>query len=348
MNTRFANYSTMSVNNTQIIGDHNNISGNGNSITGHYNSIHGKCINVAGDNNYIDESVNLKGDHNIVHCSCTNVRGNHNKMTGECININGDYNIATSCVNVKGDHNEINGDAGYVSGDYNTVTGTCKDVRGNHNNTHGKEIKDSNSNSNNNINICSSGGGVMNINGHAYANGIDINSSLGIEHINSISQINNRTFVDGQDVTEILKAFSPANSHNNGSFNMNNVVINSGFGTTINSFFRSLVGSGFEKKIEQKEDKKEDKKEEKEKKFSSEIKVSKEVTILVPEVRKEQSGEKEDESKLCVVCTDAPRSCLVVPCGHKCLCTKCSQGFIHKPECPVCRKIMTQIVYAFE
>jgi hypothetical protein len=43
----------------------------------------------------------------------------------------------------------------------------------------------------------------------------------------------------------------------------------------------------------------------------------------------------EDEATLCVVCMDAPRTHLIAPCGHKCLCESCSTTF--GTTCPICR-----------
>lgn len=43
----------------------------------------------------------------------------------------------------------------------------------------------------------------------------------------------------------------------------------------------------------------------------------------------------EDETTLCVVCMDAPRTHLIAPCGHKCLCESCSTTF--GTTCPICR-----------
>jgi len=36
----------------------------------------------------------------------------------------------------------------------------------------------------------------------------------------------------------------------------------------------------------------------------------------------------------CVICQDAPKSMAFIPCGHFCVCEKCSQEISH---CPVCR-----------
>ena len=47
----------------------------------------------------------------------------------------------------------------------------------------------------------------------------------------------------------------------------------------------------------------------------------------------------------CVVCMDAPRTHLVAPCGHKCLCEACANGLM---DCPICRNPALCIVRVFE
>ena len=42
----------------------------------------------------------------------------------------------------------------------------------------------------------------------------------------------------------------------------------------------------------------------------------------------------EEESSLCVVCLDAPRTHAMLPCGHRCVCHSCTGG--HN-RCPLCR-----------
>ncbi len=42
-----------------------------------------------------------------------------------------------------------------------------------------------------------------------------------------------------------------------------------------------------------------------------------------------------DEAKLCVVCQDAPKTIVLVPCGHICLCEVCERG-LPRRHCPIC------------
>jgi hypothetical protein len=43
----------------------------------------------------------------------------------------------------------------------------------------------------------------------------------------------------------------------------------------------------------------------------------------------------------CVVCLDAPRDCVLLPCGHTCLCLACAGLALRQPGrpgvCPICR-----------
>ena len=55
------------------------------------------------------------------------------------------------------------------------------------------------------------------------------------------------------------------------------------------------------------------------------------------EVYKEALSEiqrKAEEASQCVVCLDAPKTMLLYPCLHICMCTKCVS---HCPRCPLCR-----------
>ena len=45
----------------------------------------------------------------------------------------------------------------------------------------------------------------------------------------------------------------------------------------------------------------------------------------------------EPENYECVVCLDASRTIVFVPCGHMCICEKCSESHVFE-NCPVCRK----------
>jgi len=46
-----------------------------------------------------------------------------------------------------------------------------------------------------------------------------------------------------------------------------------------------------------------------------------------------------EEEALCVVCMDAPKHHVMVPCMHVCVCEACAQRLLdaQTPLCPVCR-----------
>lgn len=56
-----------------------------------------------------------------------------------------------------------------------------------------------------------------------------------------------------------------------------------------------------------------------------------------------------DEQRQCVVCLDAPRSHLFVPCGHRCVCGPCAEAVLSDgtSECPMCRSRSTQTLRVF-
>ena len=55
------------------------------------------------------------------------------------------------------------------------------------------------------------------------------------------------------------------------------------------------------------------------------------------------------EEALCVVCMDAPKRCVVLPCMHMCTCEACSQQLLEQgaQSCPVCRGPMERIERVF-
>ena len=61
--------------------------------------------------------------------------------------------------------------------------------------------------------------------------------------------------------------------------------------------------------------------------------------------------EEEEEARLCVVCTDAVKSVLVMPCKHVCLCTECALTIAGLPNvrrlCPLCRTPITEVIDVF-
>jgi hypothetical protein len=44
-----------------------------------------------------------------------------------------------------------------------------------------------------------------------------------------------------------------------------------------------------------------------------------------------------DDETLCVVCIDAERTHVFIPCGHRCVCPDCAD----LPRCPMCREVAT-------
>jgi hypothetical protein len=55
------------------------------------------------------------------------------------------------------------------------------------------------------------------------------------------------------------------------------------------------------------------------------------------------------EETMCVVCFDAPKDHIIVPCGHMCVCASCAQQVAktRTPTCPVCRAAIQQTVKVF-
>jgi hypothetical protein len=57
----------------------------------------------------------------------------------------------------------------------------------------------------------------------------------------------------------------------------------------------------------------------------------------------------DSEETMCVVCFDAPKDHIIVPCGHQCVCARCA-GQLTKtrtPTCPVCREPIIQTMKVF-
>jgi hypothetical protein len=55
------------------------------------------------------------------------------------------------------------------------------------------------------------------------------------------------------------------------------------------------------------------------------------------------------EETMCVVCFDAPKDHIIVPCGHMCVCGACAELLINtrNPSCPVCRRAIRETVKVF-
>ena len=56
-----------------------------------------------------------------------------------------------------------------------------------------------------------------------------------------------------------------------------------------------------------------------------------------------------EEEALCVVCMDAPKNHVVLPCLHQCLCAACAQQLQEQgaQSCPVCRTPIERIGQVF-
>jgi hypothetical protein len=51
------------------------------------------------------------------------------------------------------------------------------------------------------------------------------------------------------------------------------------------------------------------------------------------------------EETMCVVCMDAAKTHIVLPCGHMCVCEACAQ--LLRDRCPVCRGPIERITQVF-
>ena len=55
------------------------------------------------------------------------------------------------------------------------------------------------------------------------------------------------------------------------------------------------------------------------------------------------------EETMCVVCFDAPKDHIIVPCGHQCVCARCAEQLTNTrtPMCPVCRGPIRETMKVF-
>ena len=53
-------------------------------------------------------------------------------------------------------------------------------------------------------------------------------------------------------------------------------------------------------------------------------------------------GSPEEDERLCIVCEDAKKEVILLPCKHMCLCKKCASTCLFKTlhECPMCRAMI--------
>jgi hypothetical protein len=68
--------------------------------------------------------------------------------------------------------------------------------------------------------------------------------------------------------------------------------------------------------------------------------------VVPPAAHAPQPGAEETQ---CVVCLDAPKDHLIVPCGHQCVCAGCAEQLTktRTPTCPVCREPIRETVKVF-
>ena len=54
---------------------------------------------------------------------------------------------------------------------------------------------------------------------------------------------------------------------------------------------------------------------------------------------------------LCVICLENYKDMIIVPCGHQCICSKCSYNLLYFSEteykCPICRKRIDTVIKVF-
>lgn len=72
---------------------------------------------------------------------------------------------------------------------------------------------------------------------------------------------------------------------------------------------------------------------------------------VVPDAMNEPK--EDDESKVCAICAERSKKCAFIPCGHKCLCVKCSRDLEAKirsreQDCLICRSNVTSIVVIYD
>ena len=56
-----------------------------------------------------------------------------------------------------------------------------------------------------------------------------------------------------------------------------------------------------------------------------------------------------DSDPQCIVCCESKRSCVLIPCGHSCMCGPCAERVVcDKGTCPVCRGAVSMVQPVFE
>jgi len=54
--------------------------------------------------------------------------------------------------------------------------------------------------------------------------------------------------------------------------------------------------------------------------------------------QRQQSNNEMQQANACVVCLENPRECVLLDCGHVCLCGDCLERLPHPLTCPICRE----------
>ena len=71
------------------------------------------------------------------------------------------------------------------------------------------------------------------------------------------------------------------------------------------------------------------------------------VNTLIQNVRGELR-DAEDDNLLCKVCVESTINCVLLECGHYCLCLTCAETIKRSTkECPICRQPIIRIVHTF-
>ena len=56
--------------------------------------------------------------------------------------------------------------------------------------------------------------------------------------------------------------------------------------------------------------------------------------------------EQQDTEKACVICLEAPKTVLLLPCSHLCVCSNCSER-AELETCPLCRNAIETMIKTF-
>ena len=73
-----------------------------------------------------------------------------------------------------------------------------------------------------------------------------------------------------------------------------------------------------------------------------------EAALLVDQNFEEASDGQPDDDKLCAVCLDAERTHALVPCGHRCVCLRCSELAVEQGICPLCRALCAMAMRVYD